>query len=96
MAQALAAGIPHVVLSFAHDQLDNGSRLEDLGCGAVLPQRRASPQRVVDRLRTVLDSNDVMSACARAARAIDGGAARRAAAEAIEATARDGWRDEGA
>jgi len=95
VAHALAAGLPHVVLSFAHDQLDNGSRLEDLGCGVVLPQRRASPQRVADRLRTVLGSNDVASACARAARAIDRVAARRAAAAAIEDTARDGWRDEG-
>jgi len=95
VAHALAAGLPHVVLSFAHDQLDNGSRLEDLGCGAVVPQRRASVQRVADRLRTVLDSSDVASSCARASRTIDGLAARRAAATAIEDTARGGWCGDG-
>jgi UDP:flavonoid glycosyltransferase YjiC (YdhE family) len=92
VGQAFAAGVPHLVLSFAHDQLDNGSRLEDLGCGAVIPQRRASPQRVAERLVALLGSTDVRSACSRNAGRIDPVAARRAAAGAIEEVARVGWR----
>jgi UDP:flavonoid glycosyltransferase YjiC (YdhE family) len=32
-AQALRAGVPHLVMHMAHDQLDNLSRIQDLGVG---------------------------------------------------------------
>ena len=35
-AEALAAGIPQLVVPYAYDQFDNGERLRRLGCGASL------------------------------------------------------------
>lgn len=40
-AQALAAGLPQLVLPFAHDQFDNAKRLQQLGVAAI--QRAAAP-----------------------------------------------------
>jgi UDP:flavonoid glycosyltransferase YjiC (YdhE family) len=91
VAQALAAGTPHLVVSFAHDQLDNGSRLEELGCGSVLAERRASTRRIVQRLAPLLSSADVRTACRAVARRIELEAPREAAAAAIERVADAGW-----
>lgn len=41
-AQALAAGLPQGVLPFAHDQLDNAARIEQLGVGLRLGGHRGS------------------------------------------------------
>nr|MBA3625578.1 glycosyltransferase [Methylibium sp.] len=35
-AEALAAGVPQIVVPFAHDQFDNAARLERLGLGVTL------------------------------------------------------------
>ena len=39
-AQALAAGIPQLVMPLAHDQPDNAARLERLGVGRTIAPRR--------------------------------------------------------
>jgi rhamnosyltransferase subunit B len=52
-AQALQAGIPHLVQPMAHDQLDTLSRVRDLGVGDGLHPRRFKARRiasVLDRL----------------------------------------------
>ena len=65
-AQALRAGIPHLVQHMAHDQMDNGSRLQDLGTGDMLPAGAFRAPRVARLLRGLLES----PAVAQAARAI--------------------------
>jgi rhamnosyltransferase subunit B len=54
MAQAFAAGIPQLVVPFAHDQFDNGARLERLGCGRSLPRRRFRAETATQWLRTMM------------------------------------------
>ena len=75
---ALAAGRPMLVVPFAHDQPDNGARVERLGVARVLYPQHYSPARVrraLDRLLSdpvVTGTADALGALVRAE---DGGAA---------------------
>ena len=40
LAQAVRAGVPHLVVANAHDQPDNGQRIERLGLGLTLDEHR--------------------------------------------------------
>lgn len=63
-AEALRAGVPQLVVPFAHDQFDNARRVRALGVGDVLPARRAGPDRLRRRLQALLDRPDRMARCA--------------------------------
>ena len=54
-AQALAAGIPHLVTHVNFDQRDNGSRLEDLGAGAHLPMTKFRGTKATQALTGLLN-----------------------------------------
>jgi rhamnosyltransferase subunit B len=56
-AQALAAGIPHLVVPMAHDQFDNAARLKALGVGEAIPAPRFSARRAAAALRSAMDSS---------------------------------------
>lgn len=58
-AQALAAGIPQLVMPLAHDQPDNAMRLKRFGVGATLPPKHFKPDAVRDRLRALIDNPKV-------------------------------------
>lgn len=62
-AQALAAGVPQVVMPLAHDQPDNARRLERLGVGRTLLPNRFRAPALARLLRTLLDSGQVASRC---------------------------------
>lgn len=61
-AQALAAGVPQLVVPNAHDQFDNGARLQRLGVGDWLPQNSALP-RFQAAVQQLLQSQAVQQAC---------------------------------
>ncbi len=63
-SQALAAGKPTLVASFAHDQFNNGVRVEALGVGDTLPVRRLTRARLERRLRRLLDTKSIVDAAA--------------------------------
>lgn len=63
-AQGMAAGIPHVVMCMAHDQLDNACRLERLGVAAVVPEREFTPTTLRAALDRVLHSPGMAKDCA--------------------------------
>ncbi|MHC4938077.1 MAG: glycosyltransferase [Planctomycetota bacterium] len=65
-AQGLAAGVPQLVASMAHDQFDNAGRLEDLGVGLQLTQSKYTGERAARMLDALLSSRDVAEACLRA------------------------------
>jgi len=65
LVQALAAGVPQLVIPRAHDQPDNARRLENLGVGAALSFRKLTPPTAAAKLHTLLDSPSVRTACAR-------------------------------
>ena len=62
-AQALAAGIPHLVAPLAHDQFDNSSRLKDLGVGGEIERKGLSAPRLAAKLRDLIGSDEVARCC---------------------------------
>lgn len=81
MSQAVAAGIPHVVMPLAHDQFDNAARVERLGVGVTLPSKRFTADRLATALQSLLDSPEVKNACRTYAAKL---AANRALAETAD------------
>jgi rhamnosyltransferase subunit B len=64
-AQALAAGLPQLVIPRAHDQPDNARRLERLGVGARLRYAKFSAATAAQKLRELLSSSPTAIACAQ-------------------------------
>lgn len=64
-SQAMAAGVPQLLMPMAHDQPDNAWRLRELGVGAWLSPRTFRAAAVADALRRLIDSCDVAAACLR-------------------------------
>jgi rhamnosyltransferase subunit B len=81
-SQALAAGIPQLIMPLAHDQPDNAARVARLGVGDSLKPRRFTGARLARRLGALLSSQKVAFACREAAKKLDAhdGLARAAAA----------------
>ena len=71
-AQALAAGVPQLVMPMAHDQFDNAARVRTLGVGTSLSPRRYRPRAVARALRTLLDSTPVAARCREVAARMSG------------------------
>lgn len=66
-SQALAAGIPQVIMPLAHDQFDNAARVTRLGVGTSLTVRQFSAARLASRLHDLISSQAVQSACRQCA-----------------------------
>jgi UDP:flavonoid glycosyltransferase YjiC (YdhE family) len=81
VSQALAAGIPQLVMPLGFDQFDNAARLERLGVAATLIPRHFQGRTVARRLARLL-------ACPTAARACQAVAARLQDDDWEEATCR--------
>jgi rhamnosyltransferase subunit B len=62
-AEALCAGVPQLVVPFAHDQFDNAARVEALGAGLRLPAARLTGLRLTRQLHALLASKGVLAAC---------------------------------
>ena len=67
LSQALAAGIPQVVMPLAFDQFDNAARLERLGVAATLLPKRFRGPAVAAALARLMPSPNVGLACRVAA-----------------------------
>ena len=63
-AQAMAAGIPQLVVTMAHDQPDNAARLKRLGVAETLPARKFSGARAAMLLKGIMDEGHVKSCLA--------------------------------
>ena len=66
-AQALAAGIPQLVMPMSYDQPDNAARVERLGVGLSIAPRRFKPPAVARRLEELLSSPTVPARCSEVA-----------------------------
>lgn len=62
-AVALAAGVPQLVVPFAHDQPDNAARLERLGVAASLAPSRLSGARLADALARLVGAAATAARC---------------------------------
>ncbi len=83
-AQALAAGIPQLVMPLAHDQFDNAARVKRLGVGNWLKPSRFRGPVVAAKLGALLGSEAVQAACRRTAERFSGKSGVAVAANAIE------------
>src|SRR6185312_17370469 len=62
---ALAHGVPLVVLPLGADQPDNAERVRALGAGVVLDAATASPARIAEAVRAVLEEPAYRAAAER-------------------------------
>jgi rhamnosyltransferase subunit B len=83
-AQALRAGIPHLIYHMAHDQLDNLSRVRDLGVGDGLAPRKFKPRRVASMLDRLLSDNELKRRAAALSQRFDTEAWMRQTCELVE------------
>jgi len=63
LSQALAAGIPQLVVPFAYDQPDNAARLERLGVARTVAYDRYRASVVLPTLQQLLHSTEVRARC---------------------------------
>jgi UDP:flavonoid glycosyltransferase YjiC (YdhE family) len=84
-AQALAAGIPQLVVPMAYDQPDNAARLERMGVAEILPARRFRATRAAAALRLAMDESH-RAACISIKHRLAGEDPLAKAAEIIEGT----------
>jgi rhamnosyltransferase subunit B len=85
MAQALAAGVPQLVMPMAHDQPDNAARARRLGVAqAILPKAFRGPA-VAKALAGLISSPEVAARCRAVADKLKGADAIGPACRAIEA-----------
>lgn len=87
--QALAAGLPQLVMPMTFDQPDNAVRLQRLGVARVLPPERFSGARVARNLESLLES-DAGRRAAEIARWFDGIDPIARTCDLIESTALQG------
>jgi len=52
-AKAFAAGVPQLIVPFAYDQLDNGTRVRSLGAGSFIKPTRLTVHRLADTVRLI-------------------------------------------
>lgn len=65
LAQALKAGIPHLVIPHAFDQPDNAARLKRIGVGDWLKPKDYNETNLYNKLMYLLDSDSVKENCVK-------------------------------
>jgi UDP:flavonoid glycosyltransferase YjiC (YdhE family) len=85
-AQALAAGIPHLVAHMNFDQRDNGTRLDDLGAGGLIRMRKFRGRKGLKAVEAILDK-DVATRAKTFSERIDRETALDATCEEVETVA---------
>jgi len=86
LAQATRAGVPQLVVPNAHDQPDNGSRIERIGLGFMASQRAyKTPRGATRAIGRLLGEPGLAERCRKFATRIDGAASLERACSLIEA-----------
>jgi len=62
-AQAMACGIPQLIMPFSHDQPDNAARVKKLGIADALWPKHFNAHRIAKSLSALLDNPRVKEAC---------------------------------
>lgn len=75
LAQAIKAGIPHLIVPSSHDQFDNAWRIARLGLGHTLPRTRYLGSRAATALRGILDDTSILRRARAFSGRVDSGAA---------------------
>ncbi|WP_437192817.1 nucleotide disphospho-sugar-binding domain-containing protein [Planctomicrobium sp. SH527] len=69
-SQAFLGGIPQVAMPLAHDQFDNGERIERLKLGASVPATKFTEPRLTEALKRLFNSPETAAACSKAQLAV--------------------------
>ena len=85
-AQALRAGVPQMIVPFAHDQYDNAARIVRMGAGEALDGRNPTGRELAATLSRLLDDDKIKEEAARVGAAVRAENGVRTACDAIEAT----------
>jgi rhamnosyltransferase subunit B len=91
-AEALHAGRPQLVVPLAHDQFDNGARVEALGVGLSLPATRLNTRRLVAGLEALFDDDGLRGRCRAVAGNFDGDGGVEEVVTALGALAHSSYR----
>ena len=91
-AEALHAGTAQLVVPLAHDQFDNGARVEALGVGLSLPATRLTTRRLVAGLEALLDDERLRGRCRAVAENFAGDGEVEEVVRALEKLAADAQR----
>ena len=89
-AEALHAGTAQLVVPLAHDQFDNGARVESLGVGLSLPATRLNTRRLVAGLEALLDDEGLIGRCRAVAAKFAGDGGMEEVVRALEELAGEG------
>lgn len=84
MSQAMAAGIPHLLMPMAHDQPDNAFRIRQMEIGDALWPRAFRGPAVAEKLKKLLHSTVVAENCQRVAARFNGVNSISASCDLIE------------
>ena len=84
IAEALRAGVPQLVVPIAHDQFDNGARVQSLGVGTSMPSSRLRAGTLHRALRMLLASDSIRAQCRAVAARFAKGNGSDALCNAIE------------
>ncbi|MFH5821234.1 glycosyltransferase [Georgenia sp. AZ-5] len=90
LAHAIRAGVPQLIVPFAHDQPDNANRVRALGIAERLDRRRFTAERAARALDGLLGDVQVRARCAVYAARVDFARAAEEACDVIEAAAHGG------
>ena len=90
MAQAIKAGIPHLVVPHVNDQPDNALRIERLGLGSRIYPEQYKAARVAQELNQLLSSPQIKARCAKHEIAMDSTAALDRTCDLVENLAGSG------
>jgi rhamnosyltransferase subunit B len=85
-AQALAAGVPQLVMPIAYDQADNAVRMRRLGVASLLYPKRFTGKAVANRLKRLLDDDGTQQSARTVSerfRGVDGASAACALVEEL-------------
>lgn len=87
LAQGIKASIPHLVVPHGYDQFDSGWRIEQLGLGRSIPERRYRARRVARAIEDILEDSTAVARRAHYAERIDSASAVARACTLIEGLA---------
>ncbi|MEZ6103464.1 MAG: glycosyltransferase [Pirellulaceae bacterium] len=62
-AQALASGVPQLIMPMSHDQPDNAHRVSQLGVADWVSRRKYRATNIVPKLQRLLTSHEVATSC---------------------------------
>lgn len=86
-SQVLLAGVPHLVMPFAHDQPDNAFRLERLGVAKTIMRGQYDAANAASKIKAVLDDPSIRSKAVSIASEIRKENGASVAADALEGLA---------